>query len=43
MIRPIVKDPMFLKQISENANQGDVQVMTDLRDTLNGHKEHCVG
>ena len=34
MIRPIVHDPFFLAQKSEQADEGDRQVIVDLLDTL---------
>lgn len=43
MVQPIMKDIFFLAQKSEPATQGDVQVITDLLDTLQAHTEHCVG
>ena len=43
MIKPIVKDIFFLGQKSEPATPEDVQVITDLMDTLAAHREGCVG
>lgn len=43
MIKPIMRDMMFLSQPSENATTADRQVMTDLVDTLNAHLDGCVG
>ena len=43
MVKPIIKDVMFLGQKSENADEGDRQVMADLRDTLAAHRDSCVG
>lgn len=43
MIRPIMRDMMFLSQPSERATPADRPVMTDLLDTLNAHLEDCVG
>jgi peptide deformylase len=43
MIKPIVKDPMFLSQKAEPALPEDVLVGQDLRDTLNYHASNCVG
>jgi len=43
MIRNIVRDEIFLMQKSEPANISDMSVITDLLDTLNANKEHCVG
>ena len=43
MIRPIVRDVLFLSQKSEPATQGDLAVDRDLRDTLQANREKCVG
>ncbi|GGE35827.1 peptide deformylase [Streptococcus himalayensis] len=43
MIRPIVKDPLFLQQISQPATQADLTLANDLVDTLEAHKDACVG
>ena len=43
MIKPIMRDVMFLAQPSEVATQADSQVITDLTDTLNAHLDGCVG
>ena len=45
MIRPIVKDVVFLGQKSEMAVncEEDLQTAQDLMDTLKAHKEGCVG
>ena len=43
MIRPIVRDAMFLRLKSEPATRQDVSVGQDLRDTLNAHRETCAG
>ena len=43
MIKPIMRDVMFLSQPSEAATQADKQVITDLIDTLNAHLDGCVG
>jgi peptide deformylase len=43
MIRPIVKDILFLSQKSEPATASDLQTAQDLRDTLAAHREECVG
>ena len=43
MIRPIVKDILFLEQKSEPATKEDISVVNDLIDTLNANLEHCVG
>ena len=43
MIKPIMRDIMFLSQPSEKAAPADHQVITDLLDTLNAHLDGCVG
>lgn len=43
MIKPIVKDILFLGQKSSEATKDDLYIATDLRDTLEYHKEECVG
>lgn len=43
MIKPIVKDILFLGQKSEDATKKDMQVVDDLIDTLRSNFENCVG
>ena len=43
MIRPIMKDPVFLSQKSAPATAADLPVAQDLRDTLAAHRDGCVG
>ena len=43
MIRPIMRDVMFLSQPSEKATREDSAVITDLLDTLRANLERCVG
>ena len=43
MVRPIMKDPMFLAAKSETATKEDIPVALDLLDTLRAHLEGCVG
>jgi peptide deformylase len=43
MIRPIMKDIIFLSQKSEPATRADNQVVQDLLDTLKANEAHCVG
>ena len=43
MIRPIMKDPIFLAQKSVPATKEDLLVAQDLLDTLTAHKDGCVG
>jgi peptide deformylase len=43
MVKPVVRDEMFLKQKSEPATKADAEVIVDLVDTLRANAEHCVG
>lgn len=43
MVRPIMRDPAFLKQVSTAATPADAAVITDLLDTLKAHENACVG
>ena len=43
MIRPVVRDVLFLRQKSEPATQGDLSIGQDLRDTLASNRDRCVG
>ena len=43
MIRPIVRDPIFLARKSVPAGAEDAETARDLLDTLKAHKENCVG
>ena len=43
MIRPVVRDPIFLAQKSAPAMAEDLQTAQDLLDTLEAHKDGCVG
>ena len=43
MIKPIMKDPIFLAQKSVPATMADLPVAEDLRDTLEAHRDGCVG
>jgi peptide deformylase len=43
MIKPIVKDILFLGQKSEDATKNDIAVIDDLIDTLRANLENCVG
>ena len=43
MIKPIIKDPLFLSQKSEPATEADKQVVQDLLDTLKANQDRCVG
>lgn len=43
MIKPIIRDILFLGQKSEPATKEDLQIGRDLQDTLRANREHCVG
>ena len=43
MVRPIMKDPIFLSRKSVDATAADVEIGKDLLETLIFHKEGCVG
>ena len=43
MIKPIMKDSIFLAQKSAPATLLDLSVAQDLRDTLEAHRDGCVG
>ena len=43
MVKPIVKDVMFLGQKSDSATEADRQIIIDLQDTLKAHRDGCVG
>lgn len=43
MVRPIMKDPIFLAQPSAPATAEDLPVGQDLLDTLAAHADGCVG
>ena len=43
MIKAIMKDPIFLSQKSAPATLQDLPVAQDLLDTLEAHREGCVG
>ena len=43
MIRDICKDPLFLSLKSEPAGPGDLDTARDLLETLEAHREGCVG
>lgn len=43
MIKPIIKDVIFLSQKSEPATKADLSIGYDLMDTLRANREHCVG
>ena len=43
MIKPIIKDPIFLAQKSAPATMLDLPIAQDLRDTLEAYRDGCVG
>ena len=43
MVRPIIKDPIFLGRKSRDATAEDLPIAKDLLDTLAAHKDGCVG
>lgn len=43
MVRPIVKDIIILGRRSEPATKADMQIITDLKDTLAANHDRCVG
>ena len=43
MVREIMKDPFFLGQKSEPATKEDRTIGRDLMDTLQAHRDGCVG
>ncbi|URZ03037.1 peptide deformylase [Clostridium felsineum] len=43
MVKPIVKDILFLGQKSEEATKNDISVVDDLMDTLRANLQICVG
>ena len=43
MVRDIVKDPIFLGRRSRAATAEDLPIARDLLDTLEAHREGCVG
>ena len=43
MVRPIMKDPIFLGRKSRPATAEDLSIVLDLLDTLAAHRDGCVG
>ena len=43
MVREIVTDMFFLEQKSEPATKNDLQVASDLMDTVKANSDRCVG
>lgn len=42
MIKPIIKDILFLGQKSEDATKNDIVVIDDLIDTLRANLDNCL-
>ncbi|MCR5122067.1 MAG: peptide deformylase [Ruminococcus sp.] len=43
MVKQIMKDIVFLKRKSTPASKADAEVIRDLKDTLEAHRDGCVG
>ena len=43
MVQELMHDPLFLARSSQNATKEDLTVAQDLVDTLQAHRETCVG
>lgn len=43
MIKPIIKDPLFLSRKAEKATPADIQIARNLMETLASKRESCVG
>ena len=43
MIRPVIRDVMFLARKSGPADRGDTVTAQDLADTLQASRDHCAG
>ena len=43
MVRELIHDPLLLARRSRPAGAGDIQIARDLRETLEAHRETCVG
>lgn len=43
MVREIMKDEVFLAEVSEKATAEDAEIARDLLETLEAHKAGCVG
>ena len=43
MVKPIVRDVLFLGQASGPAGKDDLYIVQDLKDTLSAHRSECVG
>ena len=43
MVKPIMRDVLFLSQRSEEATEADKHIIAELHDTLAAHRDGCVG
>ena len=43
MVQELIHDPILLARKSEEATAADLETVRDLLDTLNAHRESCVG
>jgi len=43
MVRELIHDPIFLARKSTVAGKEDLEIARDLLDTLNAHRDSCVG
>ena len=43
MVQELIHDPILLARKSEEATAADLETVRDLLDTLNAHREGCVG
>ena len=43
MVRELIHDPLLLGRTSEKATKADLQIAADLADTLQYHRQSCVG
>lgn len=43
MVRELIHDPLLLGRKSEKATKEDLQIAVDLADTLQHHRQSCVG
>lgn len=43
MVRDVMRDQLFLSQKSEPATKDDIQIVDDLKDTLQANSKTCVG
>ena len=43
MVKELIHDPILLSRVSEPAGKEDLQTACDLLETLQAHRENCVG